>query len=413
MKQQGLFRRRKKYAFIYKDKSGAWREKSTGTSDRDEALKFKEQWDEDLKNDKLPTHKENWTVEQACTRWVDQHVLRSAKARSNERSSLRQLVRLLGTKKLKTITLDDLKDYRAERSKTVAARPINIELGILVKVLKQENLWKRGLSENYKRLKEPDGEIGRALNLDELRRLETAAASDDKWLVAYCAEVLAANTGSRGCEIKQLQIGMVDLDSKRITISRKSTKTNAGQRIVELNLAAHFAAQLLYRRAETLGATSPEHYLLPADLSRHTKEHDPLKGQKGFDPKRHQISWSGAWRSLRKKAAQSIREEAQKQGRALTFQEKKSILTLETLRFHDMRHTFITTMGELGVPLQTLGAMVGHMSPAMVKYYTHISGQAQRQAVEMLDKRTDPTRFVDTFVDIRKISESKASKLLN
>jgi hypothetical protein len=34
-------------------------------------------------------------------------------------------------------------------------------------------------------------------------------------------------------------------------------------------------------------------------------------------------------------------------------------------------------------------------------------------AVEMLDKRTDQTRFVSSFVDIRKIPESKASKLSN
>ncbi len=33
--------------------------------------------------------------------------------------------------------------------------------------------------------------------------------------------------------------------------------------------------------------------------------------------------------------------------------------------FHDLRHTFISMMGERGVPLQVVGAMVGHMSPAI------------------------------------------------
>ena len=70
-------------------------------------------------------------------------------------------------------------------------------------------------------------------------------------------------------------------------------------------------------------------------------------------------------------------------------------------------------MGQFGVSLLTLGAMVGHMSPAMARYYTHISGPAQRQAVEMLDKYTDQMRFVDTFVDTEEISESRAFKLLN
>lgn len=413
-RRQGLYRR--DYGvlnFRYRDKDGIWREKSTGTTDRKEALDFKQKWEEDLANDQLPTDKAEWTVEQGCTRWVEQHVLRSAKARANEKSSLRQLTRsAVAGKKLKAVTLDDLKDYQAERSKTVAARPINIELAILVKVLKQENLWKRGLAEQYHRLKEPEGEIGRALSLDELRRLETAAGIRDAWLVAYCAELLAANTGLRGGEIKRLRMGMVDLENRRLTVSRKSTKSDAGARLVELNVAAHFAAGKLYRRAGTLGATSPEHFLLPGDLSRHTKKTDPLKG-KGFDPAHHQISWNTAWRSLRKKAADSIRADAEKQGRDLTPQEKESIHAFETLRFHDLRHTFVSLMGERGVPLQILGAMVGHMSAAMVRYYTHISGHAARQAVEMLDKTGDSSRFVDVFVDVGKLAEKNTSKLLN
>jgi integrase len=59
---------------------------------------------------------------------------------------------------------------------------------------------------------------------------------------------------------------------------------------------------------------------------------------------------------------------------------------LRDLRFHYLRHTFISMMGERSVPLQVVGAMVGHMSPAMVRYYTHIGGSAARQAVEMLEK---------------------------
>ncbi|HTR22715.1 MAG TPA: tyrosine-type recombinase/integrase [Terriglobales bacterium] len=412
----GLYRRRRNHNdllhFRYQDKDGIWREKSTGTRDRKEAVAFKNQWDEDNKNDRLPTDKAKWTVEQACTRWVDQHVLESVKARANERSYLRQLLKSpIGQKRLKAITLDDLKDYQALRSKTVAARPINLELGILVKVLKQENLWKRGLSEHYRRLKEPEGEIGRALTLEELRILEQAAGSRDSWLVAYCAELLAANSGLRGGEIKRLRLGMIDLDNRRLIVTRKSTKTDAGARMVELNVAALFAVTRLYRRAETLGATVPDGYLLPADLSRHTRPNDPLRGR-GFDVTKHQLSWSTAWRSLRKRSAESIRELAEKESRELTPQEKESIRALETLRFHDLRHTFVTLMGERGVPLQILGSMVGHLGPAMVRYYTHISGVAARQAVEMLDEGNS-SRFADVFADVGKSADSRASKMLN
>ena len=64
-------------------------------------------------------------------------------------------------------------------------------------------------------------------------------------------------------------------------------------------------------------------------------------------------------------------------------------------------------------PLQILGAMVGHMSPTMVRYYTHISCSAMRQAVEMLDQPDEPGPFVDVFVDVGKTGAKSASKMLN
>ena len=58
------------------------------------------------------------------------------------------------------------------------------------------------------------------------------------------------------------------------------------------------------------------------------------------------------------------------------------------LRFHDLRHTFITHMVELGVALGVIQTFVGHMSARMVRHYTHVSSGAARKAVELLD--SDP-----------------------
>jgi integrase len=235
-------------------------------------------------------------------------------------------------------------------------------------------------------LKEPESEVGQALSIQQLQWLEATARSKDAWLVAYSAEVVAANTGVRGGEIKNLRIGMLDLEKQRICIRRASTKTNASARLVELNQAATQAAAKLYMRAQMLGATEPDHYLLPADLSRHTKNADPLKGGRGFDPTRHQTSWRTAWRSLRRAAADQILERAKKEKRDPTAEERDALGVLQSVRFHDLRHTFITMMGERGVPLQVVQAMVGHMSARMVRHYTHISNRAAREAVELLDK---------------------------
>jgi integrase len=311
-----FYRRGDTFCFRWKDpKDGAWKEKSTSSRDRTEAKAFKKDFEKDVAEGRLPTDKSNWTVEQACTKWVEQHTarLKSVKTRSNERSYLRQLVRRLGMKKLKANTLDSLKDYQATRTQQVRERPVNLELGTLVNVLKEANLWKSPLN-NYKRLSEPESEVGEALTLDQLQRLEATAASNEAWQVAYCAELLAANTGVRGGEIKQLQLGAIDLERRRIRITRKSTKTNAGARWVELNQAATAAVRALYEPAQLLGASEPEHFLLPADLSRHTKKTDPLRGLQGFDPTRHQMSWDTAWRRLR------------------------TVAGLPGLRFHSLRH---------------------------------------------------------------------------
>jgi integrase len=137
--------------------------------------------------------------------------------------------------------------------------------------------------------------------------------------------------------------------------------------------------------AQMLGASHPDPYLLPADLSRHTKNTDPLKRSRGFDPTKHQTSWRTAWRSLRKAAGHQIVETAKKQDRDLTAEERDALRVFQSVRFHDLRHAFTTIMGERGVPLQVVQAMVGHMFPRMVRYYTHISNRAAREAVELLD----------------------------
>jgi integrase len=410
----GLYRRENDVlAFRYKDKDGRWREKYTGKTRHAEARRFKREFEDNLASGTLPTEKANWTVKQGTSRWVEQHAvhLNSEKAKRNEQSLLRQLTKRLGHRKLNSIKLDDLKDYQQKRRKEVGARAINLELQILVSVLKEANLW-AAIGGHYKRLKEAESEIGQALSVEQLHLFEATAATNDAWEVAYSSEVLAANTGLRGGEIKKMRLSMLDLEKRRITVTRKSTKSNAGARLVELNQAASAAACKLYMRAQMLGASHPDHYLLPADLSRHTKNTDPLKGGRGFDPTKHQTSWRTAWRSLRKAAGDQIVETAKKEDRDLTAEERDALRVFQSVRFHDLRHTFITMMGERGVPLQVVQAMVGHMSPRMVRYYTHISNRAAREAVELLDNASRGP-FVGKLVGKTEGPEESNSKLLN
>jgi integrase len=120
------------------------------------------------------------------------------------------------------------------------------------------------------------------------------------------------------------------------------------------------AARLLLRASLLKPATTqPKHYLIPKHLSHIA--HGKHKGELGYDPTQHQQYWDTAWHSLTKKAG------------------------FPGLRFHDLRHTFITHMVELGVSLGVISTFVGHMSTRMVRHYTHVSSGAARKAVELLD----------------------------
>ena len=71
-------------------------------------------------------------------------------------------------------------------------------------------------------------------------------------------------------------------------------------------------------------------------------------------------SWRSAWRSMRKEAG------------------------LEGVRFHDGRHTAVTTLCEKGVPDWVIQAQVGHVNTEMMKTYSHIRRQALNLAGEAL-----------------------------
>jgi integrase len=274
------------------------------------------------------------------------------------------MIRVLGNIRLKQIANVSLDNYVTSRlSEEIAPWSINKEVLTWSMILKKAKLWRR-LADDYKPLPTKVSDIGRALTRDELRHLATVAITDKDWMAAFYGSVLAANTGLRGGEIKKLRIGSVDLENRRLKIRRADTKSDAGARVVELNRDATEAAKCLLIRASELKppSTNPEHYLMPKHLSR--VAHGTHKGERGYDPNQHQQYWDTAWHSLTEAAG------------------------FPGLRFHDLRHTFITHMVELGVALGVIQTFVGHMSARMVRHYTHVSSGAARKAVELLD--SDP-----------------------
>jgi integrase len=364
-KRDGLYRRGNIFAFRYKDVDGTWREKQSGKRDRQEAKDFRADFLRDLSAGTLPTHMAEWTLEQARTWWLEFRKPRvAAGTLTAEGYRLKPMIRILGTLRLKQIANVELDNYVTKRlSEEIAPWSINKEILVWSMILKKARLWRR-LADDYKPLKTKISDIGRALTRDELRHLAEVAVTDQDWEAAFYGSVLAASTGLRGGEIKKLRIGALDLENRRLVIRRADTKSDAGARTIELNRDATEAAARLVLRASLLKppATEPQHYLMPKHLSRIA--HGAHKGERGFDSNQHQQYWDTAWHSLTVAAG------------------------FPGLRFHDLRHTFITHMVELGVPLGVIQTFVGHMSARMVRHYTHVSSGAARKAVELLD--SDP-----------------------
>ncbi|HSP68689.1 MAG TPA: site-specific integrase [Bryobacteraceae bacterium] len=361
--KDGLHKRRGIWHYKLKI-AGKWKEVSTKKTNYREAGKVRQDAIQAQLEGRLPTDFAKLAFEKAAEQWLAGREQRVApKTRRTDKERLVALKAAFGGLRTCDITSEMIRAFQLKRAAKVSARTVNLETKVLRMVLRMARLWAR-IADDFKSLPEAKRGPGRALSPEQEQNLFKMACSKPGWTVAYFAALLAANTTARGCELKGLRTGDVDLLDKTLTIRRTSTKTDAGARVVPLNINAMLACTRLLDRARKLGCVEPQHYLLPAALFRHTKKGDELTGSSGFDPTRPMQSWRTAWRALTIEAA------------------------LPGLRFHDLRHHAITKFAEAGVPDHTLMAIAGHVSREMLEHYSHIRMAAKREAVAALDAKS-------------------------
>ena len=249
---------------------------------------------------------------------------------------------------------DALAGYVARRKAEGAGnRTINIEVGVLRRVLKQFRLWHL-VGEDYKPLPEPR-DIGRALTPEQELKLFTVASTRREWTVAFWVSLVAANTTAGGCEIRNLRLQDIDLQTKTLYVRVGKNKFRV--RAIPLNRTATWAVERLADRAHELGATDPEHYLIPRRVAG--KQHDPTK-----PPSRW--AWRRAWRQLTKGGGTGGTQTARPDGTTRSPRLAESSEASE----------------------QTIMAIAGHVSREMLEHYSHIRQEAKRRAVESLDNDT-------------------------
>jgi integrase len=251
---------------------------------------------------------------------------------------------------------------------------INMEVGCLRRILKKAGLWHL-VGEGIRPLREPKS-IGRALTFEERTRLFRIAAQKPEWETAYQAAVIAVNTTARKCELRALEWRHIDFINRTLEIPK--SKTDAGMRIVPLNMESYDALWKLRRRAETFGPVEHSHFVFAAlrpkfrwngNTRLHVTEWE-------FDATRPVGSWRTAWRTLAKKAG------------------------LAGLRFHDLRHTAISALGEAAVPDRVIMDIAGRVSARMLRRYSHIQLESKRAAIQALSRH--PQTAVCNGVDVTK-----------
>jgi integrase len=257
----------------------------------------------------------------------------------------KHLVKAFGATLLPDVTAERVVAYMAQRVAAGASnRTINMEIAVLARAIGAT--WK-ALWPKLKKLEE-NQDVGRALETDEEARVVAAAAANRSPLI-YPFVLMLVWTGVRSDEARLLRWSQIDWEAGEIVIGK--AKTDAGSRRVipmsgVLRAALERHAALCARQ---LGPIEPDWFVFPqSNRVRLISAAEPVGSLKT------------AWATVKTKAKVEC-------------------------RLHDLRHSFCTKLAEKGVPERTMLDMMGHVSAAMLRRYSHIRSQARRDAIAALE----------------------------
>lgn len=297
------------------------------------------------------------SVKDIAREYLDQYCVRN-RSGVYARYAVGHVTRHLGKMMMVELTDKTITEYQTARLKEGAApKTINEEVGFLLRLLGEAGDPIRARLRRKKMLKLAVGrQVGKAYTPEEKESL-LAAAKGARSPAIYPALMLALNAGMRDAEIRGLQWERMDLSSAILTVA--ASKTEAGEgRTIPLN-SALLETMVDYAGwyEQRFGSIRPEWYVFAFGR--------PWPN----DPTRPIVTLKTSWNNVRKKAG-------------------------VTGRWHDNRHTLITDLAESGAGDETIRAIAGHVSPRMLKHYSHIRMAAKRGALEGIVRksiRTNPT----------------------
>jgi integrase len=273
-----------------------------------------------------------------------------------ETYNVEHLLPHFGKSLLTDITGADVSRYQASRKKDASARTINMEVGTLRAIMRRHRLW-ANIQPDVRMMKTAS-DIGRALSLDEKRKI-LAACKESRSRSLYPAALLSMHTGLRNQELRLLKWRQIDFLERQLTVGKSKTAGGEG-RIIPLS---DTATKCMQEWRSQFPDAKPDHYIFPS-------EKYGLKGEDGYQngtvgpydvrPTVAIGSWKVAWTAAKKRAG-------------------------VTCRWHDLRHTFVSALAEGQASDATIMSMAGHLSRKMMERYSHTRNEAKRQAIAALD----------------------------
>ncbi len=330
---------------------------STGTADRDEAVREESRQRERLEKsysqviEEEAREQRRKTIQFAADEFLTDYRAKHQSATFAE-YALGHVSKLLGGSLVVEITPKVVRRYQADRLKEKAGpKTINDEVQLLLRLCGEQGVLIRATLRRDKALKLPlPASPGRPYSAEEkARMLEEAQKLRTPQMRAALA--LDLNTGLRDKELREIRWEQIDLIHKRaLTVGKSKTEAGTG-RVIPLNetaLAALVEHAAWYTRR--FGECRPEWYVFAFG--------SPLPA----DPTRPITSFKTAWIKVRKEAGVKG-------------------------RWHDNRHTLVTELAEGGAGDEVIMSIAGHVSRAMLSRYSHVRLEAKRRALDGIAAR--------------------------
>jgi len=264
-----------------------------------------------------------------------------------EQSNVVKLLPTFGNMLVVDIDANDVIQYQKIRlAAGMSGRTINMEVGTLRAILKRSGNWAR-LLPDVKMLK-VRRDVGQALTETQYSEVVKACNESQSRMLSPFIQI-AMETGARTGVIKSLVWGSVDFEHRCLRWGKDKTDSGTG-RVVPLSDRALLVLELW---AENFPNREPRHYVFPQERygAKGHKLQRPQSVTYATDPTKPMGSIKTAWDGVRKRLG-------------------------ITHRLHDLRHTAVSRMIDAGVPLTTIGRIVG-WAPSTVVLMSTIYGHSR------------------------------------